>query len=213
MLDPLIDSPTVPPMPLAPGRARGARAARPAVAADLLAVPDAALDDPWRWRPTDADDVELRYGCLPDPRAARGGRRRDRGRAARRGRGEAVGAGESRPLARDGGRPLGAPAALCAPLAETVWDADPGGGEWTIRRTFGHIVGGQRSYGWYNAWYLNEPASSGSRPCGRPTACSRPSRRGGGGRGRPRAVRAARRRRRRRERRAVAGLDAGGDAA
>jgi hypothetical protein len=43
-----------------------------------------------------------------------------------------------------------------AALGEEAWDADPGGGEWTIRQTFGHIVNGQRSYGWYNAWYLKE---------------------------------------------------------
>jgi hypothetical protein len=30
--------------------------------ADLLALTDTSLDDPWRWRATDVYDVELRYG-------------------------------------------------------------------------------------------------------------------------------------------------------
>jgi hypothetical protein len=47
------------------------------------------------------------------------------------------------------------------PLAADTWDADPGGGEWTIRRTVGHIIGGQRSYGWFNAWYLHLRAPEG----------------------------------------------------
>ncbi len=42
------------------------------------------------------------------------------------------------------------------PSATTDWDADPGGGEWTIRRTMAHIIGSQRSYGWFNAWFLRE---------------------------------------------------------
>jgi hypothetical protein len=45
---------------------------------------------------------------------------------------------------------------VLAPLDDSTWDADPGGGEWTIRRTVGHIIGSQRSYGWYNAWYLRQ---------------------------------------------------------
>ena len=45
------------------------------------------------------------------------------------------------------------------PLSDADWDADPGGGEWTVRQTVGHIVGGQRSYGWFNAWYLSQRAT------------------------------------------------------
>lgn len=38
-------------------------------------------------------------------------------------------------------------------LPEAVWDADPGGGEWTIRQTLGHVIGGQRGYGAATAWW------------------------------------------------------------
>jgi hypothetical protein len=47
---------------------------------------------------------------------------------------------------------------VLAPLPAAAWDGDPGAGEWTVRRTIGHIVSGQRSYSWYNAWYLHQRA-------------------------------------------------------
>jgi hypothetical protein len=40
-------------------------------------------------------------------------------------------------------------------LDEATFDADPGGGEWTIRQAVGHVVGSQRSYAWYSAWWLD----------------------------------------------------------
>ena len=36
---------------------------------------------------------------------------------------------------------------LLTTLPDATWDADPGGGEWTIRLTLGHIISGQRAYG------------------------------------------------------------------
>src|SRR4029079_16371606 len=45
------------------------------------------------------------------------------------------------------------------PLSQADWDADPGGGEWNVRRTVGHIIGGQRSYGWTHAWFLAKRAT------------------------------------------------------
>ncbi|MBA2489203.1 MAG: DinB family protein [Chloroflexi bacterium] len=43
---------------------------------------------------------------------------------------------------------------LLAPLDDDVLDADPGGGEWTVRGTLGHIVESQRAYAWFSAWWL-----------------------------------------------------------
>ena len=151
MADPLIDLATVPPTPLHPA-VLAARQPLARSVADLLTVADASLEDPWRWRATDPEDVELRYGLYRIHERLE----------------EAIGTIE---VGRaDGGEsigpavpPLAAMAAArwelrgaLAPLGEDAWDADPGGGEWTIRQTFGHIVNGQRSYGWYNAWYLKE---------------------------------------------------------
>ena len=42
---------------------------------------------------------------------------------------------------------------VLAPLTDTEIDADPGGGEWTIRLTLGHTVNSQRAYGWSTAWW------------------------------------------------------------
>jgi hypothetical protein len=40
------------------------------------------------------------------------------------------------------------------PLDEDLFGADPGGGEWSIRQTVGHIVESQRAYPWFSAWWL-----------------------------------------------------------
>jgi hypothetical protein len=151
MTDPLIDLATVPPIPLDPAVVAARQPLARAVA-DLLAVTDTALDDPWRWRANDPEDVELRYALY---------RIHERLEAAigvielgRAGRGESIGPAVP-PLAAMAAARWELRGAL-APLDEAVWDADPGGGEWTIRQIFGHIVNGQRSYGWYNAWYLKE---------------------------------------------------------
>ena len=61
MNDPLTELATVPPTPIH-GALQGARASVRRIAADLLAVGDDTLERDWRWRPTDTDDVELRYG-------------------------------------------------------------------------------------------------------------------------------------------------------
>jgi uncharacterized damage-inducible protein DinB len=40
-----------------------------------------------------------------------------------------------------------------APLRDDAMDADPGGGEWTVRGTLGHITESQRGYQWFSAWW------------------------------------------------------------
>jgi len=159
MNDPLTELATVPPTPIH-GAVQGARASVRRIAADLLAIGDDRLEHEWRWRPTDTDDVELRYGFYAvHERLER-----------------AIGTIEvARAGAPDGDLPLGpavpALGAMTAArwdlhgvlvgLAPETWDADPGGGEWTVRQTVGHIIGGQLSYGWYNAWYLSHPVPVG----------------------------------------------------
>jgi hypothetical protein len=55
---------------------------------------------------------------------------------------------------------------LLLPLRDALWDADPGGDEWTIRQTMGHVVGGQRGYGVVTAWWQGQglPASKSDLP-------------------------------------------------
>jgi DinB family protein len=186
MHDPLTELATVPTTPLHPA-VLAARTPLASVVANLLAVPDGKLENPWRWRPTDPDDVELRYGFYriherleaavtaitlgradgsgPKSNATIGPAAAAIGPAAAAAAaiGPAVvatgtGSGPAIP-------PLAAMAAarwelqgLLAPLSDADWDADPGGGGWTIRQTLGHIISGQRLYGWYNAWFLSRPA-------------------------------------------------------
>jgi hypothetical protein len=69
---------------------------------------------------------------------------------------------------------------ILATLADGDLDADPGGGEWTIRQTLAHSIGSQRGYAWGSAYWIsvrNEPPAGGacarraSRPC--PTSKTR----------------------------------------
>jgi hypothetical protein len=162
MRDPLMELATVPATPLHPAIAV-ARGPLARIAVDLLAIPDARLDGPWRWRRSDLDDIERRYAFY---------RIYERFEAA-------IGAIESG-RATDPGIDdvpsvggLAVPALAAATAArwdlhgamagmpDDAWDADPGGGEWTIRTTIGHIIASQRAYGWYNAWYLSQAARIG----------------------------------------------------
>jgi hypothetical protein len=55
---------------------------------------------------------------------------------------------------------------VLAGLSDADLDADPGGGEWTVRQTLGHIIGGQRGYAWGSAYWIsvrNEPKPAGPR--------------------------------------------------
>jgi hypothetical protein len=151
MQDPLIEYATLPAVPIHPS-VLAARVPIDRLVAALLAVPDGDLDTRWEWRNVETGDVELRYGfyrihelfeaAITAIDVARSGARESTGPAV---------------------PPLAAMAAarwelhgVLVPLRDGDWDADPGGGEWTIRRTIAHIIGSQRSYGWYNAWYLTK---------------------------------------------------------
>ena len=139
---------TIPPPP---SIARARRSLTGAIT-DMLAVQDAALEGAWRWRPDDPDDADVRYGLYRIHEALE----------------EAV-AAVARGRANDGAErvapavPKLATATLArwalhgalAPLTTAEIDADPGGGEWSVRQTLGHVVASQRSYGWTSAWFLS----------------------------------------------------------
>ncbi len=44
---------------------------------------------------------------------------------------------------------------LLASLADESLDGDPGGGQWTIRRTLAHVISSQRAYAWFSAWWMS----------------------------------------------------------
>jgi hypothetical protein len=125
----------------------------------LLAIRDERLEADWTWPGADPDiGIDVRYGfyrifeMLEFARA------------------DAV-----RSLAATGAeRPAGAHRGaastvarwslhgLLLPLADADLDRDPGGGEWTIRETLGHMLSSQRSYGRFTAWFLTQAPTPGA---------------------------------------------------
>lgn len=131
-------------------------AARPSIRAalaDLAAIDDGAMEKSWRWRDVDAD---VRYGFYRQYEAIEDVRALSAPMLA-----DALRAGSSaRPLIGAATEARWDLHGLLAGLSDEDIDADPGNGEWSVRRTLGHIVGGQRAYGWYTMWWVvrNAPA-------------------------------------------------------
>jgi hypothetical protein len=165
MHDPLIDLATVPAAPLHPA-VLASRAPLAGLVTDLLAVPDDALEHRWQWLPSDIDELDIRYGMYRIHESLESAITSI-----------AVNRGDGRSGAPTGPAvpPLQAMAVarwelhgLLAGLLPGDWDADPGREEWTVRRTVGHIISSQRSYGWSNAWFVSKGFAAGDaiRPPG-----------------------------------------------
>ena len=158
MHDPLIDLATVPAAPLHPA-VLASRAPLAGLITDLLTVPDDALERRWRWLPSDIDELDIRYGMYRIHESLETAITSI-----------AVNRGDGRSGAPTGPAvpPLEAMAVarwelhgVLAGLLPTDWDVDPGRGEWTVRRTVGHIISSQRSYGWSNAWFVTQGFAEG----------------------------------------------------
>lgn len=114
---------------------------------DLATLTDVDLTTPWAWKGGSED--EIRYGFYRISEAFE--------RAAIDAEAAARAEGVERGRAAD----LIAPATaarwdlqgILLQLPDDSWDADPGGGEWTVRQTLGHVIGGQRGYGAATAWW------------------------------------------------------------
>jgi hypothetical protein len=134
--------------PLPPALAR-ARVDVLAGCGDLIGLPEYALERTWPW--TGESDVAARYGAYRAAEAV------ERAEAEAR----AILAGHEQ--SRAGWAVAPATSArwdlhgLLLPLEDRLLDADPGGGEWTVRLTLGHIISSQRAYGWGTAWWLAHP--------------------------------------------------------
>ncbi|HYN68731.1 MAG TPA: DinB family protein [Candidatus Eisenbacteria bacterium] len=132
-----------------------ARAALESAGRDLAAIADPGLERPWRWRD---HDVDVRYGLFRTLESV-----------------EQAAADVAAILAATGAN-RSAAALRIAPSTVARWTLhgrlvglDDGWldrvgkeGEWTVRETLAHIVGGQRGYVAYNAWYWRR--SSDDRP-------------------------------------------------
>jgi hypothetical protein len=153
MHDPLIELAPAPAVPLHPAIA-AARDDLVAAMREVLAIPDDAMERPWRWRPTDEADLDVRYGIYRlHERLVEAIAAVERGRAGSPG-GSAAGRPAIPPLAAATEARWDLDGVLLA-LSAADLDAPPGGDEWTVRRTVGHIITSQRSYGWYSAWFLH----------------------------------------------------------
>ncbi|HEV8281966.1 MAG TPA: DinB family protein [Candidatus Limnocylindrales bacterium] len=130
-----------------PAALEHARAEAIAAARELLAIPDAALTRPWTW--IGGSNEEVRYGAYRAAEALEQAEIEARAAVA------VTDAGEPR-AARIVGPSTAARwdlHGLLLPLDERLLDADPGGGEWSIRLVLGHVIASQRGYGWGTAWW------------------------------------------------------------
>lgn len=113
----------------------------------LREIGDANLTRPWVWK--GGSEEEIRYGFYRigerfelagiEAEAALRSDRRERGRA-----GDLIAPATAARWDLQG---------MLVPLPTAAWDADPGGGEWTVRQTLGHIISAQRAYGVGTAWW------------------------------------------------------------
>lgn len=124
----------------------GARADVIAAALDLLAIPESALTRVWTWIGGSAEEV--RYSGYRAAEALEQAEIEARTLTA-----------APDGLAGQTARIVGPATAarwdlhgLLLPLDDAVLDADPGGGEWSLRLVLGHIINSQRGYAWANAW-------------------------------------------------------------
>lgn len=143
-----------------------ARADVIAAARDLLAIPETALARPWTW--IGGSEDEVRYGAYRAAEALELAEVHARALAS-------AADGTDRQAARLIGPATAARwdlHGLMLPLDDGLLDADPGGGEWSIRLATGHVIAGQRGYAWGTAWWL-EQAFDPNAP-GRPTTIPEP---------------------------------------
>lgn len=156
MNDPLLELTPGPSIPIAPAILATRRGLEAAVDS-LLAVPDGVLEAPWTWRPGDPGAADVRYGFYRvHERIEEAIAAIVRGRAAV---GDGPDVGPAVPILAAATAARWELHGALAGLSAADLDADPGGGEWTVRQTLGHIVGGQRAYGWYTAWWLHRGPS------------------------------------------------------
>ncbi|HEY6608298.1 MAG TPA: DinB family protein [Candidatus Limnocylindria bacterium] len=115
----------------------------------LLALDEDELPLRWWWRDDRVGGAEARYAFFRAIETL-----------------ESAAGAASRSVAQGGAPPAAAAAfavatiarwdlhGLLAPLTDDTLDADPGGGEWTIRQTLAHAVNVERAYPSFSAWWL-----------------------------------------------------------
>jgi hypothetical protein len=124
----------------------GARADVIVAARDLLAIPEGALARVWTWIGGGAEEV--RYSGYRAAEALEQAEIEARTLTA----GSDARAGHTARIVGPATAARWDLHGLLLPLDEAVLDADPGGGEWSLRFVLGHTINSQRGYAWANAW-------------------------------------------------------------
>ena len=137
-----------PPAPVAAELLRARASIRDALAA-LRQVQDESLEDAWWWRETELD---VRYGLYRQYEALEDARFRIRTTLHEASLPET----EARPIVAAATAARWDLHGLLYGVADEDLDRDPGNDQWTIRETLAHIVGGQRGYAWFTAWWLSQ---------------------------------------------------------
>jgi hypothetical protein len=110
---------------------------------DLATLSDADMEKEWAWK--GGSEIELRYAFYNILEAFEragidaGAAAADRGRAA-----DLIAPSTAARWDLQG---------LLLQLPDAAWDAKPGGEEWTVRETLGHIIASQRVYAAVTAWW------------------------------------------------------------
>jgi hypothetical protein len=112
----------------------------------LSGMSDASLGCIWNWNGNDADLRYAFYRLLELLETAASELGRALGATASTQARDAVAAASAARWHLHG---------ILAPIDDSTLDADPGGGEWTVRQTLAHIVSSQRGYAWGSAWWLS----------------------------------------------------------
>ena len=117
---------------------------------ELRAITDADLIRPWPWK--GGSEEELRYGFYRIAESFE--------LAGIEAQAKLRSAGVARGKTADRIAPVTAARwdlqGLLLTLPDATWDADPGGEEWTIRRTMAHVIQSQRYYGVGTAWWQGQ---------------------------------------------------------
>jgi hypothetical protein len=154
MIDSTLDTPLIErtdtslarPLPFA---LTGARGDALEAARDLLAIPEASLTKPWTW--IGGSREEVRYGAYRAAEALEGAEIEARALVAA----DAAGAPRAASIVGPSTAARWDLHGLLLSVDDALLDADPGGGEWSIRLVLGHVIASQRGYGWGTAWWLD----------------------------------------------------------
>ena len=117
------------------------------IVADMLAIPESALQREWAW--IGGGEEEVRYGLYRPHELLE----RAEVAASRALRAAGVDEGQAAAIIAPATAARWDLHGVLAPLTDAAIDAGPGGEEWTIRRTLGHTINAQRAYGWSTAWW------------------------------------------------------------